>query len=54
MARDKLGVLAQVVFSTHETWEGRVMIPTFADSAPGEDALTATITLQSTGPFAWT
>ena len=53
VARTKLGVLARIVFSTAETWEGRVMIPSFADTSPNEDALTAALTLQSTGAFAW-
>lgn len=53
VARGKLGVLARIVFGAAETWEGRVMIPSFADTSPNEDALTAAITLQSTGAFAW-
>ncbi len=52
--RGKLGVLTRVVFSTGETLEGRMMIPSFTDSAPTEGAFTAAMTLQSTGPFAFT
>lgn len=54
VSRDKLGVLTRIVISTGETWEGRMMIPTFNESAPGEGAYTAAITFNSTGPFAWT
>ncbi len=54
VARGKLGVLTRVVFGTGETWEGRTMIPSMSENAGNEAALQATITLNSTGAFAWT
>ncbi len=52
--RDKLGVLARVVFGAVETWEGRVIIPTASFSAPNEEKYEGTFTLLSTGDYAWT
>lgn len=51
--RGKLGVLTRYKFGTGETLEGRMMIPSFSESAPNEGAFTAAMTLQSTGAFAF-